>query len=264
MNTGVTKGKRSRAREELPLVLYVAVSQKELNAAVARRQLRASNGGPIAMFRRPEQAAKRGPTPHVVLRVAAREAASAGIEVVKGPKNRYGAARIPLQFVACSKLPRSIRGVRRVDAAGGVVVRDGDRPRVLVLQKEDAERMRWVLPKGRRRRSEARRRAAHREVLEETGLVTIKVGKFLARERYFDVERERVVFKQVSYYLTRCPNDKARIKVNGVEGFTSGRWVSLEKALEDTSAVRAHLSLRKARAALKARAPRPPRRAKTV
>jgi 8-oxo-dGTP pyrophosphatase MutT (NUDIX family) len=249
---GTTKGKSLRA-EDVPAVLHVAVSRKDLNAAVAVRSLRNGDGDGrlIALYKRPAQAAKRGPVSHVILHVAAREAASAGVKIVKGSKGRYVAEPVPLQFVGCSKLPRSVRGVRRIDAAGGIVVRDGDRPRVLLLQKAD-EGARWVLPKGKRRRAEARRRAAQREVLEETGLPEIKVGKFLARERYFDVERKQVVFKQVSYYLMRCPKGKERLRVNEAEGFAAGRWITLDRALDETSPVRAHTSLRKAREVLKA------------
>jgi 8-oxo-dGTP diphosphatase len=51
--------------------------------------------------------------------------------------------------------------------AGGIVVRDGPRPLIALVQrrKDDA----WVLPKGKLKRKEAPIAAAEREVVEETG-----------------------------------------------------------------------------------------------
>jgi 8-oxo-dGTP diphosphatase len=51
--------------------------------------------------------------------------------------------------------------------AGGIVVRDGPRPLIALVQrrKDDA----WVLPKGKLKRKEEPIAAAEREVVEETG-----------------------------------------------------------------------------------------------
>ena len=135
-----------------------------------------------------------------------------------------------------------------MDAAGGVVVSSTKRPRVLLLMK-DGKGGHWVLPKGKRQIRERRRSAAKREVLEETGLVQVDVGRFLVREHYFDREGKNVLFKQVSYFLMSCPKGKTRLKVNRAEGFTRGSWMSFDAALAATSPLRAHLTLRKARIA---------------
>jgi 8-oxo-dGTP pyrophosphatase MutT (NUDIX family) len=178
-------------------------------------------------------------------------AAQAGCRFYKVAEGRYEAIRVPLNHVACGRLPRSVRGVTRVDAAGGVVVTSTKRLCVLLLLKGGEKRGRWVLPKGKRRLLEPRRRAARREVLEETGLARVDVGKFLLRESYFDKDGKNILFKQVSYYLMRCPKGKTRLKVSRAEGFTRGKWMSFEAALAATSPVRAHLTLRKTRIAVK-------------
>jgi len=249
-------GKRKRAKlqpSKVPVFLFTALTRKELGRAVDRGRLRATKGEPIALYERRGRAARDVSGPCVMLRIAARYAAETGVAFVKGPRGRFEAvSSIPLTVVACANLPRSIRNVERVDAAGGVVATSGDRPRVLLLLKGREQTGRWVLPKGKRRRLEPRRRAARREVLEESGLSRVDVGKFLLRERYFDKEGGRVVFKQVSYYLMRVPKGKTRLKVSKTEGFSRGSWVSFASALEMTNPARAHRTLRRARAAVKA------------
>jgi 8-oxo-dGTP pyrophosphatase MutT (NUDIX family) len=250
MSTG--KGK-NLSTGDVPLVLHMCVSKKDLAQAVKRRFLRAAKGKTLTLHER-RGAAKRSLKAGVLLRVAARSAAAAGVEFTRSAKERYETERLSLKFAACAKLPSNLRNMPRVDAAGGVVVSMDEHQRVLLLLKKNGKNARWVLPKGKRRRLEARRCAAKREVLEETGLVRVDMGKFLFRERYFDVEKGRVVFKQVSYYLMRCPKGKTRLKVQRIEGFLRGSWVSFETAFHETNPVRAHGSLRKAREAARPRA----------
>ena len=250
MSTGKRK---TLSTGDVPLVLHMCVSKKEIAQAIKRRFLRAAKGKTFALYEK-RGAAKRSVKAGVLLRVAARSAAAAGAEFVRTAKERYETSRLSLKFAACAKLPSGLRNVQRVDAAGGIVVSMDEHQRVLLLLKKSGKNERWVLPKGKRRRLEARRSAAKREVLEETGLSRVDVGKFLFRERYFDVEKGRVVFKQVSYYLMRCPKGKTRLKVRHVEGFIRGHWVSFETAFHDTNPVRAHGSLRKAREAARPRA----------
>jgi 8-oxo-dGTP pyrophosphatase MutT (NUDIX family) len=230
------------------------VSQKALRRAISTRLLFRRNGKPVVLFERRSRAARENGSGRVVLRVAGRAAAAAGAAVYNGRTGRYEAESVPIKFAACVTIPCPVRGLQRIDAAGGVVVANGGkRPRVLLLRKRDGRTNRWVLPKGKRERSEARRRAARREVLEESGLARVDVGPFLLREHYFDVEDGRVVFKEVSYYLMRVPKGKTRLKVNRAEGFAEGKWMPFDAAFDATNPVRAHRSLRKARAAVKSR-----------
>lgn len=232
---------------KVPVLLFAVATNKDLNRAVDKGHLRGAKDDVVEMFERRSRAVKDAPASHVILRIAAQAAARAGCSIYKGAGGRYETAKVPLGYISCSRLPRAIRGVTRVDAAGGVVLTEERRPRVLLLFKGKGKRGSWVLPKGKRRRMEVRRRAARREVLEETGLARVEVGQFVLRECYFDVAGREVIFKEVSYYLMRCPKGKERLKVRKAEGFDRGKWATFDDALATTNPVRAYRALRKAR-----------------
>jgi 8-oxo-dGTP diphosphatase len=65
--------------------------------------------------------------------------------------------------------------------AGGIVVRDGPRPLIALVQRrrDDA----WVLPKGKLKRKEEPIAAAEREVVEETGF-TVEIHEYLGAISY--------------------------------------------------------------------------------
>lgn len=238
---------------KVPAVLFVAVSRKALRLAVRTGTLVRISGKPLAMFERPGRVTKKGAgASKVILRISARAAALRGSRFYDCGKGRIESHSVPLKFAACPHLPTSIP-VPRIDAAGGVVMTTGTRPRFLLLLKKSGSSERWVLPKGKRGRSESRRDAARREVLEESGLGRVDVGSFLLREHYFDRERGKMVFKEVSYYLMRCPKGRTRLKPNRAEGFVRGRWASLQTALVSTDPVRAHHSILKAKDAIDSR-----------
>ena len=69
---------------------------------------------------------------------------------------------------------------RRIEAAGGVVIRDG---KVAVVHRDRYDD--WSLPKGKLDRGESFEQAALREVLEETGL-TCELREELEPVRYQD------------------------------------------------------------------------------
>jgi 8-oxo-dGTP diphosphatase len=77
-----------------------------------------------------------------------------------------------------------------IQAAGGIVVRDGARPLVAVVQrsKDDA----WVLPRGKLKRDENPVAGARREVVEETGH-RVSVHEFLGAITYRARGRAKVV-----------------------------------------------------------------------
>jgi 8-oxo-dGTP diphosphatase len=68
-----------------------------------------------------------------------------------------------------------------VMGAGGIVVREGARPLIALVQrrKDDA----WVLPKGKLKRKEEPIAAAEREVVEETGF-TVEIREYLGAISY--------------------------------------------------------------------------------
>lgn len=94
---------------------------------------------------------------------------------------------------------------RRIEAAGGVVVRDG---RVAVVHRDRYDD--WSLPKGKLDKGESFEEAALREVLEETGL-ECEMGRELDPVSYVDQKGRP---KVVRYWLMEVtggefePNDE--------------------------------------------------------
>jgi 8-oxo-dGTP pyrophosphatase MutT (NUDIX family) len=72
-----------------------------------------------------------------------------------------------------------------IEAAGGVVWRTTDKPRLEILLIHRPRRHDWSLPKGKLRGRESALDCALREVREETGLVCT-VGRELPEARYQD------------------------------------------------------------------------------
>jgi len=79
---------------------------------------------------------------------------------------------------------------KTIQAAGGIVVRDGARRRIAVVQRSKDER--WVLPRGKLERGENPAAGARREVVEETGH-RVKVHEFLGAMTYRARGRPKVV-----------------------------------------------------------------------
>jgi 8-oxo-dGTP diphosphatase len=77
-----------------------------------------------------------------------------------------------------------------VYAAGGVVIRDGARPMIAIVQRSKDDR--WVLPRGKLKRGENPRAGARREATEETGH-RVRLHKFLGAITYRASGRPKVV-----------------------------------------------------------------------
>ncbi len=75
-------------------------------------------------------------------------------------------------------------------AAGGIVVRNGARPLIAVVQRSKDER--WVLPRGKLDRDENPAAGARREAVEETGH-RVEVHEFLGAITYRARGRPKVV-----------------------------------------------------------------------
>jgi len=79
---------------------------------------------------------------------------------------------------------------KTIQAAGGIVVRDGTHRRIAVVQRSKDDR--WVLPRGKLERDENPAAGARREVVEETGH-RVKVFEFLGALTYRARGRPKVV-----------------------------------------------------------------------
>jgi 8-oxo-dGTP diphosphatase len=77
-----------------------------------------------------------------------------------------------------------------IHAAGGIVVRGGARPLIAVVQRSKDDR--WVLPRGKLKRTERAIIGARREVVEETGH-RVRVREFLGAITYRARGRPKIV-----------------------------------------------------------------------
>ena len=112
--------KRERLKaSKVPVMLFAVATPKAVAKAVDSGHLRGADGNSVALYERRRQAVAGVPSPHVILRVAARAAAEDGYPFYKGEGGRYETTKIPLSQISCSRLPRSIRGVTRIDAGNG-------------------------------------------------------------------------------------------------------------------------------------------------
>jgi len=105
----------------------------------------------------------------------------------------------------------------RIDAAGGVVVRDG---RVLVVHRPRYDD--WTFPKGKLDPGESFEEAAVREVEEETGL-RCTLGDELASTRYDVGGRPKLV-----RYWLMTPESEAAFEAN--DETDDLRWLTPEDA----------------------------------
>jgi 8-oxo-dGTP diphosphatase len=79
---------------------------------------------------------------------------------------------------------------KTIHAAGGIVVRNGARPLIAVVQRAKDEH--WVLPRGKLKLNESPLAGARREVVEETGH-RVRVREFLGAITYRARGRPKVV-----------------------------------------------------------------------
>ena len=106
----------------------------------------------------------------------------------------------------------------RIEAAGGVVVRDGQVALVHRPRYDD-----WTLPKGKLDRGESFEDAAMREVEEETGLRAHLVRELPATTYKVDGRP-----KIVRYWLMGVDDESAFVPNDETDEL---RWVALDEAL---------------------------------
>jgi 8-oxo-dGTP diphosphatase len=110
-------------------------------------------------------------------------------------------------------------------AAGGIVVLDGQRPLIaLVQRRKDNE---WVLPKGKLKRKEKAVAAARREVIEETGH-EVRVHEFLGAISY----RAGGKPKLAQFWRMQAVAESGRKPARDIKAV---EWLPLESAIEKLS-----------------------------
>jgi 8-oxo-dGTP diphosphatase len=130
-----------------------------------------------------------------------------------------------------------------INAAGGIVMRGGARPRIAVVCRSKDDR--WVLPRGKLKRDENPIAGAKREAVEETGH-RVQVHEFLGAITYSARGRPKLVqfwrmlaAERPSYDLT--------------EDITEVRWLPLSAAIRRLSFPLEKLFLRSVGRALRRR-----------
>jgi len=112
--------------------------------------------------------------------------------------------------------------VRPILAAGGIVLREGSRPRIAIVRlRRDKS---WVLPKGKLYPGEPALAGAKREVLEETGH-QVSVHGFLGSMLYSVDGRIKII----QFWHMRASRGPVREPMDDIKAV---KWLSLRQAIE--------------------------------
>ncbi|HJU73215.1 MAG TPA: NUDIX hydrolase [Gemmatimonadaceae bacterium] len=131
---------------------------------------------------------------------------------------------------------------RAETSAGGVVVRHGAEPLVLLIRDSYGK---WGFPKGHVEEGEAPATAAAREVAEETGLADLTVVGGLDTISWEFQWRGRRVYKTCHFFLMESRSETT--SPQRAEGITECRWESFDRAAELLAYANAREVLRRAR-----------------
>lgn len=240
----VTVYRLTPALQSIPLWLYCKVTRREMKQAIAKKELKASNSDGIFLAEHPQQLRHGHKPGTMVVRISAWPATRSGTQFRK-TEGGYRADRISIEHISCSRLPGRYEQLKKIEGAGGILFKSKSEKEMLLLLKRDGKKLKWVLPKGRRKAGEKRRETALREVREETGISGLKIGKLLGREGYFVMEGKSLVYKRISYYIMYRTDPQSLPRVNNPEGFVDSRWMSVDEALKLTNPARSHSILYK-------------------
>ncbi len=232
------------ALQSIPLWLYCKVTRREMRQAIAQRELNAADGNELTLAEHPRQLRHGHKPGTMVIRISAWPATRSGTQFRK-TEDGYRADRVSIEHISCSRLPGRYGQLKKVEGAGGILFKSKSEKEMLLLLKRDGKKLKWVLPKGRCKAGEKRRETALREVREETGITTLKIGKLLGREGYFVMEGKNLVYKRISYYVMYRTDPRSLPRVNNPEGFVDSRWMSVDEALKLTNPARSHSILYK-------------------
>jgi 8-oxo-dGTP diphosphatase len=114
---------------------------------------------------------------------------------------------------------------KTIQAAGGIVVRNGTRPLVAIVQRAKDEL--WVLPRGKLKRDESPLAGARREVIEETGH-RVRVREFVGAITY----RVRGRPKVVQFWRMQAEASPSRALM---EDIMAVEWLPLSAAIRKLS-----------------------------
>lgn len=241
-------------RVAAPERLYVAVPRESLFDYL--------DGGlePATLFARKKDARRRFATENpgakrpALLRALAWEAAREGVGFAPVEGGWAPDRALAPHLLGCRD-GRALRklGVRRKESAGGIVVSSFEDPRVLLLYRRKGDETAWKTPKGGIGRKETRKRAARREVREESGIERVRVAGYLGPIQYFKREEDGSRReKTVHLYLMVSRDGEREIAPREGEHFVSCEWLEFEDAAARVTQPQARGAILRAREAVRA------------
>lgn len=120
------------------------------------------------------------------------------------------------------------RPLLAVEAAGGIIVRPGrDVREILLIYRRGV----WDLPKGKRDAGESLKACARREVCEELGIESVKVGQPLGQTVHGYVHRGNYAVKTTHWFLMSTAADS--FTPQKAEGIEKVAWMPWNAALDE-------------------------------
>lgn len=117
--------------------------------------------------------------------------------------------------------------MKQIDAAGGVLYRDGkEGPEVLLIFRRGV----WDLPKGKRDTGESMRECAIREVAEEVGSSLPQIHAKLAETFHSYQDDGEKIGKTTQWFVMSTEDEAASLKPERGEGIERLQWMPLQKA----------------------------------
>jgi len=111
---------------------------------------------------------------------------------------------------------------KTVEAGGGVVI--NERNEILMIHRRGS----WDLPKGKMEKGETRRECAAREVMEETGISSVQLGKKLLETRHtYKNKKGKRCIKLSHWYLMFGKHEPLVPQTE--EDIEEAVWMTLEK-----------------------------------
>ena len=111
--------------------------------------------------------------------------------------------------------------IKVIFASGGIVKNDNNQ--ILFIYR----RGKWDLPKGKAEKGESIRETAVREVIEETGIEKLKIGKYFSNTFHIVRNNKKYFLKETSWFLMSS-NFKGKLKPQLNEGIKSVKWKTFD------------------------------------
>jgi bis(5'-nucleosidyl)-tetraphosphatase len=245
---------KAQAATAVPKKLYVAVPLEGLTDTLV-----SGIAGCLLSDKKKGALATGGgkPKESALVTVRVRDAKRDGVEFRKVDGGWEPVGKLEPHHLAC----RDDRALGRLDAhrktsAGGLLVSSLEDPRVLLMYRVHGDKDAWKTPKGGVERGESKRRAAKREVAEESGLTHVKIVGSLGNMQYFKHEKNRLREKTVHLFLMLNKDGESAIAPGEGERFVTCEWLPFDEAIARVTQKQARAVIARAQRLLAKRATR--------